>query len=194
MRAVLTGAFHSLKNREALDCSAGAQCASEEGQAFSGGACAGARACVQGSAAAAPGRRVVSGQFRGSGRCAGAAEESGELRADGEPVRAGGQRAPAGLSGARPGTGTNKASAKARGVGPLPPRRKVPITGPAQAPRDTYALPTGTQHPSSRKLPVRARKRRQLGRNTRSGPSTNSKNDRACAFDAEKESIRSITK
>ncbi len=59
-----------------------------------------------------------------------AAEESGELRADGEPVRAGGQRAPAGLPGARPGPGTNKASAKARGVGPLPPRRKVPITGP----------------------------------------------------------------
>ena len=115
-----------------------------------------------------------------------AAEESGELRADGEPVRAGGQRAPAGMSGARPGTGTNKASAKARGVGPLPPRRKVPITGRAQAPRDTYALPIGTQRPSSRKLPVRARKRRQLDRNTRSGPSTNSKNDRACAFDAEK--------
>ena len=56
--------------------------------------------------------------------------KSGELRADGEPVRVGGQRAPAGLSGARPEAGTNKASAKARGVGPLPPRRKVPIAGP----------------------------------------------------------------
>ena len=59
-----------------------------------------------------------------------AAEESGELRADGEPVGVGGQRAPAGLPGARPGTGTNEASAKACGVGPLPPRRKVPIAGP----------------------------------------------------------------
>ena len=33
---------------------------------------------------------------------------------------------------------------------------------------------------------MRARKRHQHGRNIRSGPSTNSKNDRACAFDAEK--------
>ena len=74
--------------------------------------------------------RQRGGSTRTSGRCAGAAEESGELRADGEPVGVGGQRAPAGLPGARPGTGTNKASAKARGVGPLPPRRKVPIAGP----------------------------------------------------------------
>ncbi len=67
---------------------------------------------------------------------------------------------------ARPGTGTNKA----RGVGALPPRRQAPITGPAQGVRDTYALPIGIQRHSSRKRPERVRKRRQPGRNTRSGP------------------------
>ena len=124
---------------------------SQEGQAFSGGASAGARACVQGSAAAASGRRVVSGQFWTSRRCAGAGEESRELRADGEPVGAGGQRAPAGLPGARPGTGTHKASAKARSVGSLPPRRKAPNSWPCTGhkghvcPPDRNTTPLGPQ-------------------------------------------------
>ena len=75
-------------------------------------------------------------------------------------------------------SGSNKAPAKARGVGSLPPRRKVLITDAAQGARDTYALPIGIQPHSSRKLPVRERKRHQPSRNTRSGRRTNSKNDR----------------
>ena len=118
--------FHSLKNREALDARLALNALPKKG-----------KLSLAERASARLRSRQRGGSTRPSSRVwpisdfgAVAAEESGELRADGEPVGAGGQRAPAGLPGARPGTGTNKASAKARGVGPLPPRRKVPIAGP----------------------------------------------------------------
>ncbi len=57
--------FHSLKNREALDARLALNALPKKGKLSLAER---ARACVQGSAAAAPGRRVVSGQFRTSGR------------------------------------------------------------------------------------------------------------------------------
>ncbi len=77
---------------------------------------------------------------------------------------------------------TNKASAKARGVGPLPPRRKVPIAGPKGhvCPPDRNTTPFEPQT-------ARARTQETLAWPKHSKRTVNElKNDRAYALNAEK--------
>ncbi len=85
---------------------------------------------------------------------------------------------------------TNKASAKARGVGPLPPRRKVPIAGPKGhvCPPDRNTTPFEPQT-------VRARTQETPAWPKHSKRTVNELKKRPCLCTQcrKKESIRSIT-
>ena len=123
--------FHSLKNREALDARLALNALPKKGKLSLAGACAGARACVQGSAGGStrPSSRCLANfGLRGGALVRQKSPENFALMVSLSVLAVNVHRL--GCLVRRPGTGTNKASAKARGVGPLPPRRKVPIAGP----------------------------------------------------------------